>query len=122
MQDYYYTVKEFKRDQFDVIVDWTYEDCALSDCFDETVSDIEDMVRRCNAGIDTHYVARVRVLYDGVEMGSAFLGSCYAYDCDPEDDINAGIAGYLKDMIEEAVDQARAEAVRMLDRLTADFL
>ena len=122
MQDYYYTVKEFKRDQFDVIVDWTYEDCALSDCFDETVSDIEDMVRRCNAGIDTHYVARVRVLYDGVEMGSAFLGSCYAYDCDPEDDINAGIGGHLKDMIEEAVDQARAAAVRMLGRLKADFL
>lgn len=119
---YWYTVKEFKYAEFDVIVDWTYEHCALGDCFDDTVSDVEDMIRRCNAGLDTHYIARVRAMYDGVEMGSATLGSCYAYDCDPEDDINAGIGGYLEDMIEEAVDDARKEAVRMLDRLKRDFL
>ena len=122
MQDYYHTVKTFKQDQFDVIVDWTYEHCALGDCFDDTVSDLEDMIRRCNAGIDTHYVARVRVFYDGHEMGSSILGSCYAYDCDPEDDINNGISGYLADMVDEAMDQARTEAVAMLQRLKADFL
>ena len=122
MQDYYHTVKTFKQDQFDVIVDWTYEHCALGDCFDDTVSDLEDMIRRCNAGLDTHYIARVRVFYDGHEMGSSSLGSCYAYDCDPEDDINDGISGYLEDMIYEAMDDARGEAVKMLDRLKADFL
>jgi hypothetical protein len=119
---YWHEVKRFKQEQFDVIVDWTYEDSALGDCFDETVTDLEDMIRRCNAGIDTHYVARVRVFYDGHEMGSATLGSCYAYDCDPEDDINDGISGYLEDMLYEAMDDARTEAVAMLDRLKADFL
>ena len=119
---YYYTAKEFRYANFDVIVDWTYEDSAIRDCFDEEVSDVAEMERRCEAYLDTHYIARVRAMYDGVEMGSAVVGSCYAYDCSPEDDINSGIGGYLEDMIEEAVDEARTEAVRMLDRLKEDFL
>ena len=119
---YYHTVKQFKLDQFDIIVDWTYEDCSVRDCFDETEEQYAEMERRQEAHLDTHYIARVRAMYDGVEMGCATLGSCYAYDCSPEDDINDGIGGYLEDMIEEAVDEARGEAVRMLDRLKADFL
>ena len=116
------TVKEFRYAEFDIIVDWTYEDCSVRDCFEETEEQYAEMERRLEAHIDTHYVARVRAMYDGVEMGSATLGSCYAYDCSPEDDINSGIGGYLEDMIEEAVDEARTEAVRMLDRLKEDFL
>jgi hypothetical protein len=119
---YYTTVKEFRYAEFNVIVDWTYEDCSVRDCFDETEEEFCEMERRQEAHLDTHYICRVRAMYDGVEMGSAHLGSCYARDCSPEDDINDGIGGYLEDMIEEAVDEARTEAVRMLDRLKADFL
>jgi len=122
MLDYYHTAKEFKQDQFDIIVDWTYEHCSVRDCFDETEEQFLEMERRLNAHLDTHYIARVRVMYDDVEMGCATLGSCYAYNCSPEDDINDGIGGYLADMIAEAVDEAENEAVRMLDRLKADFL
>ena len=118
----YYRVKNFKVDQFDVFVDWTYEDSSIRDLFDDEVSDIDDMVRRCNDGTDTHYIARVRAMYDGVEMGRTTLGSCYASDCSPEDDINAGVSGYLEQMREEAVDDAREEAVAMLQRLKEDFL
>ena len=120
--EHYYQVKNFKVDQFDIIVDWTYEHCSVRDCFDETEEQFQEMERRLDAHLDTHYIARVRAMYDGVEMGSSSLGSCYAYDCSPEDDINDGIGGYLADMVDEAVDQARTEAVRMLDRLKADFL
>jgi len=119
---YWHEVKSFKQDQFDVIVDWTYETVPVREMFDETVSDIEDMERRCNAGLDTHYIARVRFMYDGVEMGCSTLGSCYAYDCEPEDDINTGVSGYLEDMIEEAESEARDRAVEMIDRLKRDFL
>jgi len=119
---YYTTAKEFKYANFDIIVDWTYEDCSIRGCFEETEEQYAEMERRLDQGIDTHYVARVRAMYDGVEMGCSYLGSCYAYDCSPEDDINDGIGGYLEDMIEEAVDEAQAEAVRMLDRLKEDFL
>jgi hypothetical protein len=119
---YYTTVKEFKVDQFDVIVDWTYEDCSVRDCFDETEEEFREMERRLDAYLDTHYICRVRAMYDGVEMGVDHLGSCYARDCSPEDDINDGIGGYLEDMVDEAVDQARTEAVAMLQRLKEDFL
>jgi hypothetical protein len=119
---YYTTAKEFKYANFDIIVDWTYEDCSVRDCFDETEEGYQEMERRLDADIDTHYIARVRAMYDDKEMGCATLGSCYAYDCSPEDDINDGIGGYLEDMIEEAVDEAQLEAVRMLDRLKEDFL
>jgi hypothetical protein len=119
---YYTTAKEFKVDQFDVIVDWTYEDCSVRDCFDETEEEFREMERRLDNEIDTHYIARVRAMYDGVEMGVDHLGSCYARDCSPEDDINAGIGGYLADMVDQAVDQARNEAVAMLQRLKEDFL
>jgi hypothetical protein len=119
---YYTTAKEFKYANFDIIVDWTYEDESIRGCFEESEEQYAEMERRLEAGIDTHYIARVRAMYDGVEMGSAHLGSCYAYDCSPEDDINNGIGGYLEDIIEEAVDEAQGEAVRMLDRLKEDFL
>ena len=118
----YYRVKNFKVDQFDVFVDWTYEDCSVRDVFDETEEEYAEMERRLNADLDTHYIARVRAMYDGVELGCATLGSCYARDCSPEDDINAGVSGYLEQMVEEAVDDAREEAVAMLQRLKEDFL
>jgi hypothetical protein len=119
---YWHEAKRFTQDQFTVVVDWCYEDAALGDCFDETIFDLEDMIWRCNAGTDTHYVARVRAMYKGREMGSVTLGSCYAYDCDPEDDINSGIGGYLEDMVDEAVDAARTACVDMLEVLKRDFL
>ena len=119
---YYTTVKEFRYAEFNVIIDWTYEDCSVRDCFDETEEEFREMERRLDNEIDTHYIARVRAMYDGVEMGVDHLGSCYARDCSPEDDINDGIGGYLADMVDQAVDQARNEAVAMLQRLKEDFL
>jgi len=108
-------------EQFTVELAWAYEDLPLSYVF-ETTEEIEEHADRCRRYIDTHYVARVRVLYDGVEMGSDYLGSCYAYDMDPAEDIADGIGGYLEQMIDTAMTEARAEAVNMLDRLKADFL
>jgi hypothetical protein len=118
---HWYYVETRDHGPFSVILDWCYEDSPISSCFDETVSDIADMVDRCNRYVDTHYVARVRAMYDGVEMGSSTLGSCYAYGCDPEEDMRAGIGGYLEDMIEDVLEQARNRSVEMLDRLKKDF-
>jgi hypothetical protein len=114
-------VKTVKVGNFDVEIAWAYEDLPLSYVF-ETAEEIAEHSERCAKYLDTHYVARARALYDGKEMGSDYLGSCYAYDCDPKDDIENGISGYLDQMINDAVSQAQDEAVAMLDRLKADFL
>ena len=121
MQREWNTVKTFKMDNFDVEIAWAYEDLPLSYVF-ETEEDIEVHQKRCEDYTDTHYVARVRALYDGKEMGSDYLGSCYAYDCDPAVDIDNGIGGYLEQMVDTAISEAQDEAVRMLDRLKEDFL
>ena len=118
----YNTVKTFKVDNFDVEVAWAYEDMPIRDCFDETEEEFAAMQARCENYTDTHYSLRVLAKYDDVEMGSAYLGSCYAAGMDPAQDIEDGVGGYLKDMVDEAVDEARTEAVAMLDRLKADFL
>jgi hypothetical protein len=121
MQREWNTVKTVKVGNFDVEIAWCYEDLPLSYVF-ETAEDIKLHQRRCEDYTDTHYVARVLALYDSKEMGSDYLGSCYAYGCDPSVDIENGISGYLDQMIETAVSEAQDEAVKMLDRLKADFL
>ena len=121
MQREWNTVKTLKMANFDVEIAWAYEDLPLSYVF-ETEEDIEVHQKRCEDYTDTHYVARVRALYDGKEMGSDYLGSCYAYDCDPAVDIDNAIGGYLEQMVDTAISEAQDEAVRMLDRLKADFL
>ena len=118
---HWYEVETRKVGPFKLILDWTYEDMPLGDAFDETVSDIDEMIDRCQNGTDTHYIARVRAMYDGVEMGSSALGSCYASGMEPDDDMREGIGGYLEDMIDEALKEAEAAAKGMLARLAQDF-
>ena len=116
------TVKTFTQDQFEVELAWCYEDLPLSHVF-ETAEEIAEHQRRCENYTDTHYVARVRVLYDDVEMGSDYLGSCYAYGMDPAQDmLEEQCGGYMEQMIDTAMEEARAETVRMIARLKTDFL
>ena len=98
---------------YTIHIDWCYEDAPIRDMFDETVSDVADMERRCDAGVDTHFIARVRAYYRGHEFASTTLGSCYACDCSPEAEIEDGLAGYLSDMIDEVVEEADRELVRL---------
>ena len=121
MQREWNTVKTLDMGNFEVEIAWAYEDLPLSYVF-ETEEDIAVHQKRCEDYTDTHYVARVLALYDGKEMGSDYLGSCYAYGMDPAEDIEQGIGGYLPQMIDTAVSEATAEAVAMLDRLKEDFL
>ena len=122
MQREWNTVKTLDMGNFEVEIAWAYEDLPLSYVF-ETEEDIAIHQKRCEDYTDTHYVARVRAMYDGKEMGADYLGSCYAYGMDPAEDMLAEqIGGYLEQMINTAVSEAQDEAVRMLDRLKADFL
>ena len=118
----YNTVKTFKVDNFDVEVAWAYEDMPIRDCFDETEEEFAAMQARCENYTDTHYQLRVLAKYDDVEMGSSYLGSCYAAGMDPSQDIEDGVGGYLEQMVSEAISEAQNEAVAMIDRLKADFL
>ena len=113
-------VKEYKDGAFDVKVGYFPEDCYVGDCFDETVDDIQEMARKIDMGYLDWFVARVQYLYDGVEMGTAYLGG-NLYE-DAEKAIEEGLSGYLDDMLAEARDEAQARALEMVERLKKDFL
>jgi hypothetical protein len=116
----YNLAKSFTRDQFDIIVDWTYEDQSLESVFDFDEEELQIMCKRCDDYIDTHYVARVRAMYKGIELGVDYLGSCYASGCTPEEDIEKGISGYLDQMVDTAVTEAKQQFATLLADMTEE--
>jgi hypothetical protein len=108
MQRYYDTLAEFERDGFTVIVDKTWEDLAVRDCFDDTCHDIKELERKIDNGTYEWFMMRVRVLVEGLEMGSAYLGGML-YD-NPKECLTDGTA---EDMIYEALTEAKKDVYRL---------
>ena len=100
MTRYYDTIAEFTRDGFDIIVDKTYEDLNPRDCFD--TDDIDAIVKDIDRGHLEWFMLRVRVLVEGLELGSSYLGGCL-YE-DPNEVLTDGVA---EDFIAEAMKEAR---------------
>jgi hypothetical protein len=112
MMRHYDTLAVLERDGFEVIVDKTYEEIDPADCFDDAVSDIEEIIKDINRGHLDWFMLRVRALVDGHELGSAYLGGML-YE-DPSECLTDGSA---EDMISEAVAEARKEALRLVGSL-----
>ena len=108
MQRYYDTLAEFERDGFTVIVDKTWEDLAVRDCFDDSCHDIKELERKIDNGTYEWFMMRVRVLVEGLELGSAYLGGML-YE-DPKECLTDGTA---EDMIYEALTEAKRDVYRL---------
>ncbi len=111
---YYDHLATYQRKGFEVIVDKTWEDIAIRDCFDDSCYDIRDMERKVDSGELDWFMLRVRVLLDGHEMGSACLGGCM-YE-DPKEVLTDGTA---EDMIWEAMIQAKEAVWPLMRKLQA---
>ena len=111
---HYDTLATYDRAGFEIIVDKTWEDLNPRDCFDDTVTDIDEIIRDIDRGHLDWFMLRVRVLLDGHELGSHYLGGML-YE-DPKECLTDGSA---EDCIEQALEEARAEAERLRQRLTA---
>ena len=107
MQRYYDELARFERDGFEVIVDKTYEDLDPKDCFDECF-DIKEMYRDIDSGLLEWFMLRVRVLVEGMELGSAYLGGMLYKDA--RECLTDGTA---EDMIEEALAEAKKDVYRL---------
>jgi hypothetical protein len=105
---YYDRLAESTRDEFEVIVDKTYEDLHPRDCFDDSCYDITEMCQRIDSGQLDWFMLRVRVLVEGLEVGNSCLGGCL-YD-DAREVLTDGTA---EDLIGEALDEARAKVYRL---------
>ena len=116
----YIVEEQFDIDQFIVEVSWAPDSTQLELVFDPSEDYFEELQEKIRDGVWEHFVLKVAAYYDGTEMGSAYLGSIVAED--PAKYITDDPDGHVDEMVREAVDEARNEAVRMLDRLKADFL
>lgn len=123
MKRYYDTIAEFTRDGFDIIVDKTYEDLDPRGQFES--DDIEEIIKDIDRGHLEWFMLRVRVLVEGLELGSSYLGGCL-YE-DPNEVLTDGVA---EDFIDEAMKEAKtkvyalskkfAELSEQVDRENAD--
>ena len=100
MTRYYDTIAEFTRDGFDIIVDKTYEDMHPRDHFED--DNMDEIIRKIDNGTYDWFMLRVRVLVEGLELGSSYLGGCL-YE-DPREVLTDGIA---EDLIAGAMIEAR---------------
>jgi hypothetical protein len=106
MTRYYDTIAEFERDGFTVIVDKTYEDFNPRDHFES--DDMDEILRKIDNGTYEWFMLRVRVLVEGLELGSHYLGGCL-YE-DPREVLTDGTA---EDCIGEAMTEAKSQVYRM---------
>lgn len=116
-----YIVEEnFDYDQFIVEVSWAPDSTQLELVFDPSEDYFEELQEKLADGTWEHFILKVAAYYDGKEMGSAYLGSIVAES--PAEYIREDPDGYVDQMVREAVDEARTEALRMLEILKEDFL
>jgi hypothetical protein len=105
------TLAEYDRDGFRVIVDKTWEDTHPRDLFE--AEDVEEICRKIDQGLYDWFQLRVRVMLDGIELGSAYLGGC-CYD-DARSVLTDGVA---EDMIWDAQHEAKKRLTELAQKFT----
>ena len=106
-------------DQFTVEIAFAPDDTQLDLLFDTEADYYPELIENLESGFWQHMIVRVQAKYDGKVMGESYLGSCVA-EGPPEWMFND--RDQVDDLVDQAVDEARNEAVRMLDILKKDFL
>lgn len=113
--------EEFDHEQFIVEIAFAPDDTQLDLLFDTEADYYPELIENLDSGFWQHMICRVQAKYDGKVMGEAYLGSIVAESPAKwlEDDIENG---EVNDLVDQAVEQARREALRMLNILKEDFL
>jgi hypothetical protein len=112
--------EQFDKDQFIVEIAFAPDDTQLDLLFDTDADYYPELIENLESGFWQHMICRVQVKYDDKVMGETYLGSIVSES--PEVWLKNDGEGDIDDIIDEAVDQARTEALRMLNQLKEDFL
>lgn len=116
MTRHYETLLQEEREGYTVIVDKTYEDLDPADCFDTSIDpdtgrpyfDMDEIYSDINSGNLDWFMLRARVFYEGIELGSDYVGG-FLYK-DAREVLTDGTA---EDMIYTAMAEAKKEALRL---------
>jgi hypothetical protein len=119
MRDYT-ELATYQRDGFEVVVDKTWEDLSLDQCFDTSIDpdsgkpyyDVRKMARQIDRCELDWFMLRVRVLLDGHEFGTHYLGGCLY-----EDAREVLTDGTAEDCIYCALEEAKTEVLRLRNKL-----
>ena len=79
--------------------------------WDETEEQRAETLRRIESGDLVYFIARVEACKEGIALGTAYLGGC-CYDSVEQ---FVGASDYYGDMVEEAVEEARARINRFTE-------
>jgi len=115
----YLVEEQFDHDQFIVEIAFAPDDTQLDLLFDTDADYYPELIENLESGFWQHMIVRVQAKYDGKVMGESYLGSVVAES--PAKWLAEG-TGEVDDLVDQAIDEARNEAVRMLEILKADFL
>jgi hypothetical protein len=105
---YYDTLAEYEREGYTIIVDKSYEDLDPRDMFDDSVSDVEEIIKDINRGHLEWFMLRVRVLVEGLELSAEYLGGML-YE-EPKECLTDGSA---EDLIDQALTSAKSQVYRL---------
>ena len=108
MTRYYDELAQYERDGFEIIVEKTYEDMHPRDSFDDSCHDIDEICKDIDRGHLDWFMLRVRVLVEGLELSSEYLGGCL-YE-DPKEVLTDGTA---EDIIDMALEHAKSQVYRL---------
>jgi hypothetical protein len=116
-----YHIQETRSvDQFKVEIAFAPDDTQLDLLFDTDADYYPELIENLESGFWQHMICRVQAKYDDKVMGESYLGSVVSES--PGTWLANDGDGQVNDMIDSAIDEARNEAVRMLEILKADFL
>jgi len=109
---YYEELATYEREGYDIIVDKTYENMHPRDTFDDSCHNIDEICEKIDGGTYDWFILRVRVLVEGLQLGSSYVGGCLYYDA--REVLTDGLA-------ENEIDLALAEAKTQVYRLSKRF-
>ncbi len=107
------TLLERQQDGFTIIVDKTWEDSHPGDCFDDKEYDITEICYNIDHGNLDWFMARARVLVDGLEISDACIGGLLYEDA--REFLRDGMG---EDLIYDAVQEARAKLTELAKKFT----
>ena len=103
---YYDELATYQREGYEIIVDKSWEDLNPRDMFE--TEDADEICRKIDNGNLDWFMLRVRVLVEGLELDSEYLGGC-CYE-DAKEVLTDGTA---EDLIAQSLDNAKKQVYRL---------
>ena len=113
MQHYWTKLGELKVQGFDVVIEKTWEEISPRDCFDDTVTDVEEICRKIDRYDLDWFMLRAVASYKGIKLGDAYVGG-FLYE-NAEDVMTDGVA-------EDIAGEAVAEAKTAMETLVLGYI